>query len=63
MANGAAGNARNESKVQELSESLFVEEGALRQMTRRNNKIENETDEEMRIEVDVKRSDSIEVTD
>ncbi len=63
MANGAAGNARNESKVQELSESLFVEEGTLRQMTRLNNKIENETDEEMRIEVDVKRSASVEVTD
>jgi hypothetical protein len=32
-------------------------------MTRLNNKIENETDEEMRIEVDVKRSASVEVTD
>jgi hypothetical protein len=46
-----------------VSESLFVDEGTLRQMTRLNNKIENETDEEMRIEVDVKRSASVEVTD
>ncbi len=45
-----------------MSESLFVEEGTLRQMTRLNNKIENETDEEMRIEVDARRSASVEVT-
>jgi hypothetical protein len=31
-------------------------------MTRLNNKIENETDEGMRIEVDVKRRASVEVT-